>query len=125
MDGRPHPKDLTPSYYGHSVGHWEGDTLVVDTVGFNEKFWMERQGAPHTEKLHLIERFTRTEMYVMKIELTIDDPGAYTRTWTTGFFNRWSIGAEFAEYICQDNNKAGKLMVGNEENVDRASRIVP
>ena len=125
MDGRPHPKDLTPSYYGHSVGHWEGDTLVVDTVGFNEKFWMERQGAPHTEKLHLIERFTRTEMYVMKIELTIDDPGAYTRTWTTGFFNRWSIGAEFAEYICQDNNKAGKLMVGNEENVDRGSRIVP
>jgi hypothetical protein len=125
MDGRPHPKDLMPSYYGHSVGHWEGDTLVVDTVGFNEKFWMERQGAPHTEKLHLIERFTRIEMYVMKIELTIDDPGAYTRTWTTGFFNRWSQGAEFAEYICQDNNKAGKLMVGNEENVDRGSRIVP
>ena len=125
MDRTSHPKDLSPTYYGDSIGHWEGETLVVDTVGFNEKFWMERQGAPHTEKLHLIERFTRTEMYVMKIELTIDDPGAYTRTWTTGFFNRWSIGAEFAEYICQDNNKAGKLMVGNEENVDRGSRIVP
>ena len=54
MDGRPHPKDLEPSYYGHSVGHWEGDTLVVDTVGFNERFWMDSDGSPTTEKLHLI-----------------------------------------------------------------------
>ena len=125
MDGRPHPKDLFPSYYGHSVGHWEGDTLVVDTVGFNERFWMERQGAPHTEKLHLIERFTRTDSNNMKIELTIDDPGAYTKPWTTGFFIRWSPNVEAAEYICQDNNQASTMMVGNEEGVDRGSRIIP
>ena len=86
---------------------------------------LERQGAPHTEKLHLIERFARTDLYTMKIEITIDDPGAYTRPWTTGFFNRWNPGAEFAEYICQDNNKAGKLMIGNEESVERTSRIAP
>src|SRR6266705_3205506 len=85
MDDRPHPKDLFPSYYGNSVCHWEGDTLVVDTVGFNERFWMERQGAPHTDKLHLVERFTRTDSNNMKIEVTIDDPGAYTRPWTTGY----------------------------------------
>ena len=125
LDGRQHPKDLTPSYYGHSIGHWEGDTLVVDTVGFNEKFWMERQGAPHTDRLHLIERFTRTDSLNMKIEITIDDPGAYTRPWTTGFFIKWTPGMESMEYICQDNNQASTLMIGVEESVDRASRIVP
>jgi hypothetical protein len=127
MDGRPHPKDLKPSYYGHSVGRWEGDTLVVDSVGFNERFWFERQGAPHTDQLHLTERFTRLDMNNMKIELTIDDPGAYTRTWTTGFFLRWTSGeaTETIEYICQANNRAGVLMIGNEEGVDRSSPIVP
>lgn len=125
MDGRQHPKDLTPSYYGHSIGHWEGETLVVDTVGFNERFWMERQGAPHTDKLHLTERFTRTDNNNMKIEITIDDPGAYTRPWTTGFFLRWGVNEEAAEYICQDNNQASTMMVGTQESVDRGSRIAP
>jgi hypothetical protein len=127
MDGRPHPKDLVPSYYGHSIGRWEGDTLVVDTVGFNERFWFERQGAPHTDRLHLIERFTRTDLNNLKIELTIDDPGAYTRTWTTGFYMRWTAGedSETIEYVCQANNRAGALMIGNTEGVDRDSPIVP
>ena len=61
MDGRSHPTDLMPSYYGHSVGWWEGDTLVIDTVGYNERFWMDRRGVPHTDKLHTIERFTRND----------------------------------------------------------------
>ena len=125
MDGRPHPKNLTPSYYGHSVGHWEGDTLVVDTVGFNERFWMERQGAPHTDQLHLIERFTRIDSNNIKIEVTIDDPGAYTKTWTTGFFMRWTADDETMEYICQANNRAAVMMVGVETGVDRSSPIVP
>jgi hypothetical protein len=127
MDGRPHPKDLVPSYYGHSVGRWEGDTLVVDTVGFNERFWFERQGAPHTDQLHLIERFTRTDLNNLKIELTIEDPGAYTRTWTTGFWMRWNGNedSETIEYVCQANNKAKELMIGREEGVDRSSIIVP
>jgi hypothetical protein len=125
VDGRAHPKDLIPSYYGHSVGHWEGDTLVVDTVGFNERFWMERQGAPHTQQLHLIERFTRTDSNNMKIEIRIDDPGAYTQPWTTGFFLRWGANEEAAEYICQDGNQASTMMVGTEESVDRSSRVAP
>jgi len=104
MDGRPHPKDLKPSYYGHSVGHWEGETLVVDVVGFNEKFWMSRDGLPHTDRLHLTERFTRTDFNTLKYEVTVDDPGAYTAPWTSGFSLRWSPGIELFEYMCQGNN---------------------
>jgi hypothetical protein len=125
MDGRPHPKDLIPSYYGHSIGRWEGDTLVIDTVGFNEKFWMDREGTPHTEKLHFVERLTRLDMNTMLYEVTIEDPGAYTRPWSTGFYLRWSTGQEMFEYVCQDNNYAPQLMIGAEKSVDRSSRIVP
>ena len=92
MDGRAHPKDLKPSYYGHSVGRWEGETLVVDAVGFNEKFWMSRDGLPHTDRLHLTERFTRTDFNTLKYEVTVDDPGAYTAPWTSGFALRWTAG---------------------------------
>src|SRR5207247_140613 len=81
MDGRAHPKDLDPSYYGHSTGRWDGDTLVVDTVGFNEGFWFSR-GIPHTDSLHMIEKLTRTDMNNTKYEVTIDDTGAYTQPWT-------------------------------------------
>ena len=61
-DGRSHPKDLQPTYYGHSIGWWEGDTLVVDTVGYNEGFWIDRGAAPHTDQLHTVEKFTRTDI---------------------------------------------------------------
>jgi hypothetical protein len=126
MDGREHPKDLRPSYYGHSVGHWEGDTLVVDTVGFNEKFWMDRRGSPHTEKLHYIERFTRTDHDTMKYQATIDDPGAYTATWTSDTFSMtWSPNQELFEYVCQQSNYAHELMVGTLEKVSRSEVIVP
>ena len=125
MDGRAHPDHLDPSYYGHSVGHWEADTIVVDTIGFNEKFWMDREGTPHTEKLHIIERFTRTDFNTLKYEVTIDDPGAYTSTWKAGFFFRWQSGVETFEYICQDNNQAPELLVGSQKSVDRSSLIVP
>jgi hypothetical protein len=79
MDGRSHPKDLVPSYYGHSIGRWEGDTLVVDSVGFNESFWWDRRGLPTTEQLHFVERFTRIDARNMRYEFTVDDPGAYTK----------------------------------------------
>ena len=125
MDGRHHPQDLEPTYYGHSVGRWENDTLVVDTVGFNERFWMDREGHPHTEQLQVVERFTRTDMSVAEYRVTIDDPGAYTEPWSTGFYLIWRPDTEIFEYICQDNNFANVLMIGAEEEVDRSSRIVP
>ncbi|HYK59929.1 MAG TPA: hypothetical protein VEV85_10900 [Bryobacteraceae bacterium] len=112
MDGRPHPKDVDPSFAGHSVGHWEGDALVVDTVGFNEKFWLTREGIPLTEKLHLTERFTRTDYDDLKYEATIDDPGAYSAPWTGGWWIRWQSNQELYEYVCQDNNRDVKHMYG-------------
>ena len=80
MDGTGHPRnDLEPSYYGDSRGHWEEDTLVVDTIGFNDKTWFDGAGHPHTEKLHVIERYQRSDSAHLEFEVTIDDPGAYTR----------------------------------------------
>jgi len=125
MDGRTHPAALEPSYYGHSIGWWEGDTLVVDTVGYNEGFWIDRKGLPHTDQLHTLERFTRTDSNTIKYEVTIDDPGAYTRAWTSGFNLRWEAGTELFEYVCQQANYAGTLMVGGAKSVDRTSPIVP
>lgn len=124
-DGRAHPQDLTPSYYGHSIGKWEGDTFVVDTIGFNDKMWVDRGQAPHTEKLHLIEKFTRTDMNSMTYDLTFDDPMAYTATWSRSSAMRFAPNSELFEFICQDNNFAYELMVGTAEHVDRTSVIVP
>jgi len=126
MDGRLHPKDLEPSYYGHSVGRWEGDALIVDSVGFNEKFWIDREGEPHTNQLHLIERFSRPNFNTLQYEVTVDDPGAYTAPWTGGFLLRWSPNTELFEYICQDNNLSPQGMTGaGTETQVRPNVIVP
>src|SRR5579863_6798101 len=116
MDGRDHPKDLDPSFSGHSVGHWDGDSLVVDTIGFNEKFWLTREGIPSTEFLHLTERFTRTDSNTLKYEATIDDPGAYTAPWTGGWYINWQPDQEMYEYLCQENNRDVKHMYGGTRN---------
>ena len=77
--------ELDSTWLGHSIGRWEGDTLVIDTVGFNDKFWFDRRGHPHTEQLHTIERWTRKDMGHMENVVTIDDPGAYTKPFTVTF----------------------------------------
>ena len=125
MDGRSHPKDLAPGYSGHSIGFWEGDTLVVDTVGFNEGSWIEAEGFPHTEKLHLIERFTRSDFNTLKYEVTVEDSGAYTRPWSGGFYLRWNSGAELFEYICQENNLVEETNDGADGSVRRTRLITP
>jgi len=104
MNGK-HPDDPDPTWYGNSIGHWEGNTLVVDTVGFNDKFWFDYKGHPHTEKLHTIERYTRTDLGHMTIEVTIDDPGAYAKPFTTAGKATLMPAAELLEYICQENNQ--------------------
>lgn len=126
MDGRPHPEDLEPSYYGHSIGRWEGDTLVIDSTGFNESFWMDRRGMPHTTQLQTVERFTRKDADTIAYTITVHDPGAYTADWTGGFDLNFERDLELFEYSCQQANYAGELMVGGERSsVDRSSPIVP
>ena len=105
MDGRAHPADLNPTWYGHSVGRWEGDTLVIDTVGFNDKFWFDFRGHPHTEQLHTIERYTRKTLGTLVNEVTIDDPGAYSKPFTLTFTANLMPKGEIMEYICQENNQ--------------------
>ena len=112
VDGRSHPAEVEKSYLGHSVGHWEGDTLVVDTVGFNEGAWMDRFGLPHTDRLHTIERFTRLDSDTLDYTITIDDPGAYTAPWTSGYLKTWEEGTDLFEYVCQENNFGPQLMIG-------------
>jgi hypothetical protein len=126
LDGRAFPQDIVPTNYGYSIGHWEGDTLVVETRGLNEKFWIDTRGTPHTSQLKFIERFTRTDMNTLKYQATIDDPGAYTRPWTTTDFNlRWRPGDELFEYICQQFNQGPELMLGSQEDVDNTRFFVP
>ena len=125
MDGRSHPKNLTPSYYGHSIGWWEGDTLVVDTVGFNESFWWDRRGLPHTEKLHFVEKFTRLDARAMRYEFTVEDPGAYTKPFGGTLNINASTGTDLFEYVCQQANYAHELMVGEAKVVDRSATTVP
>ena len=126
MDGRSHPANLTPTNYGHSIGHWEGDTLVVETIGLNEKFWIDTRGTPHTEKLKFTERFTRTDMNTLQYQATIEDPGTYTAPWTTTVFSmRWAPNVDPFEYVCQDNNHGPELMLGSQSEIDNTKFFVP
>jgi hypothetical protein len=114
LDGREHPKDRNPDWYGHSVGTWEGDTLVIDTVSFNDRFWFDFAGHPHTEQLHVIERFRRPDFDHLEYDDTIDDPGAYTRPFTMHGHSSYSHDNELMEFICNENNKDVSHIVGFE-----------
>jgi hypothetical protein len=106
LDGRAHqPDDLQPTYYGDSVGKWEGDTLVIDTLGFNERFWFSNGGLPHTESLHLTERLSRPDFNTLKYEVRVDDAGAYTRPWSMGWTLQWVPNQEIEEYFCDEYNR--------------------
>jgi hypothetical protein len=107
MDGRAHPTGdaLNPTYLGHSVGHWDGDTLVVDVVGFNESTWLDYFGHPHTDQLHVVERYSRPSKQTLHYEALIDDPGAYTKPFRMAWDIPWRANGELTEYICQENNK--------------------
>ena len=126
LDGRSFPENLPLTNYGYSIGRWEGDTLVVETRGLNEKFWLDTRGTPHTAQLKFIERLTRTDMNTLKYQATIDDPGAYTKPWTTTDFTlRWRPGDELFEYICQQFNQGPELMLGSQEEIDNTRFFVP
>jgi len=107
-DGRKQGEadEVVRGYYGNSVGKWEGDTLVVDSIGFNEHFWMTAGGLPHTEALHLTERISRPDFNTLKYEVTVDDPRTYTRPWSGGWTVQWVPDQEIQEYFCEENAEA-------------------
>jgi len=111
LDGRGHSKDADPTWMGHSIGRWEGDTLVVDTASFNNKSWSPGR-RPHTDKLHLIERIRRPDFGHLEIETMVEDPGTYVKPWTMKLTANLLVGDEIGEYICTENNQDVEHIVG-------------
>ena len=118
-DGRPHPQDLNPSWMGDSIGRWEGDTLVVDTVGFNDKTWLDGEGHPHSDALHLIERIRRVSHDALTIDFTIDDSKAYTKPWVARETFELKPGWTIGERVCVEDNanflETEKLLDGKQQ----------
>jgi len=105
-DGRELPKDPAPSWIGYSVGKWDGDTFVVDTVGINDKTWMDNAGRQHSDALRTIERYHRRSFGAMDVSITFDDTKAYTKPWTVNQgAARAIVGQDLLEYVCTENNK--------------------
>ena len=121
MDHKQHPQDLNPTWYGDSIGRWEGETLVIDTVGFNDRFWFDFAGRPHTEQLHTVERVRRPDLSSLEEEVTVEDPAAYTKPFTLAAKMPLLAGQEILEYICNENNKDLQHIVG-KEGVDQRPR---
>jgi len=105
LDGRPHPKDVNPTWYGDSIGHWEGEELVIDTIGFNGKTWLDMAGHPASDKLHVIERYSRPNLGTLRLHLTIEDPVMYKRPWDVTYDTPLEPGQDIIEYICQENER--------------------
>lgn len=111
-DGRSLPKDAQPTWMGYSIGHWEGDTFVVETIGQNGKTWLDMRGLPGTESLRVIERYTRPTIGVINIDVTIDDPKAYSKPWSVKLAWRLVPDTDLIESICEENNKDPQHMMG-------------
>jgi hypothetical protein len=109
LDDRQTVQDPEPRWMGYSKGRWEGDTLVVDTVGFNDQSWLDRAGHPHTEALHVIERYRRRDFGHVDIEVTIDDPKAYTKPITYTQKTTLVPEEDLLEYFCSENEKDVQL----------------
>lgn len=102
-DGRRHPAALKPSYNGHSIGHWEGDTLVVDTIGLNGRNWLDRVGRPESAQMHIVERIRRTDDKTLQVDLRFDDPKSYTKPWTAQIGFQLHPDWDILEHVCEDN----------------------
>jgi hypothetical protein len=103
-DGRGHPKDLEPTYMGNAIGKFEGDTLVIDTIGFNDKTWLDPMGLPHSDALHVVERLRRVDHDTLVDDYTIEDPKAYKKIWTTQKTFKLKPDWQIQEYVCTENN---------------------
>ena len=103
IDGRKHPANLKPSYNGHSIGHWEGDTLAVDTVGLNGKNWLDRVGHPESTEMHILDRIHRVDEKTLQVDLTYNDPKSYTKPWSAQIRFTLHSDWDILEHICEDN----------------------
>jgi hypothetical protein len=103
VDGRQHPADVTPTYMGHSIGKWDGDTLVVDTIGFNDKTWLDRDGHQHSDQLHVVERFHRVDRDNMTVDISMEDPKALAKPWVTQLNFQLKPDWDIMELACTDN----------------------
>jgi hypothetical protein len=112
-DGRPLPsRGVQPWWYGYSTGKWEGDTLVVESTGFRDDVWLDVEGSPMTESAKMTERFRRVNFGNMEVQVTVDDPKAYTKPWTVSVHHRLMPDTELMEFVCQENEKDAPHMVG-------------
>jgi hypothetical protein len=113
MDGRPLPNtDPQPWWYGYSIGHWDGDTLVVETTGFRDDVWLDVEGSPLTNTGKMTERFRRVNYGNLDIEVTVEDPKAYTKPWTVMIKQRVMLDTDLIEFICDENEKSDAHLVG-------------
>jgi hypothetical protein len=112
-DGRPLPEDPNPSWNGYSTGHWDGETLVVESIGFGDGQWLDRSGSPLTSAAKMTERFRRPNYGTLEIDLTVNDPKAYTKPWTIHLTQSIVLNTELLDYICLENEKDAAHLVGN------------
>jgi hypothetical protein len=124
-DGRDLPKDPNPTWIGYSVGRWEGDTFVVSSAGFNDQTWLDYNGHPHTEALRVTERFRRKNFGEMEVQITFDDPKAYTRPWTVSLTARYMADTEIIEFVCGENEKSVQRFIVTEAERQRARATNP
>ncbi|HEY7334887.1 MAG TPA: hypothetical protein VH639_08385 [Bryobacteraceae bacterium] len=112
MDGRMLPKDPNPTWMGYSIGHWDGDTLEVNSSGFVDNNWLDNSGHPGTEALRLTERFHRRDFGHIDLAITVNDPKAYTKPWTVNLQLNADPDTDLIEYVCDENEKDLKHLVG-------------
>ena len=114
-DGRKHNTDLGPTWMGDSIGTWEGDTLVVDTIGFNDKTWLDRAGHPHSQDLHVMERIRRPNHDSLQIAVTMEDPKAYSKPWNDTLTYKLQPKWNITEMICEDNVNFDSFLKNEEK----------
>jgi hypothetical protein len=112
-DGRPLPVDPQPSFYGYSTAKWEGDTLVVQTIGFKDDLWLDISGTPLTDAAKVTERYHRPSFGKLEIDVTVDDPKAYTKPWTIRVNQTFAADTDLIEFFCAENEKDARHLVGN------------
>jgi hypothetical protein len=126
LDGRPLPSDPNPNWMGYSVGHWEGDTLVIESAGFNDRTWLDDRGHPHTESLHITERLHRPDFGHLEIDKTIDDPKALAKPLTVPINLELDADTEIIEYVCAENERDRQHLVGKvTDETKNAVKVAP